>query len=71
MNLVYKFRRFLGTTDFLEHFMIPTPYKKIGYNMDITRQTACMVVNLFPSLSGTVLKINDGSLLNLFQKVGG
>ena len=52
---------------------------KIGYNMDILRQTACMVVN--PNMADNFASIfnwttvsrssdNDNSLLNPFQLVG-
>ena len=36
-DLVYKFRKIIGKNDF--------PYKKIGYNIDVLRQTACLDVN--------------------------
>ena len=50
-------------------------YQKIGYNMAILRLIACMVVNSimvdnFVFLlhdGGLVVRLNDGSLLNLFQ----
>ena len=45
-GLVYKFRKLIGRNDFLYHFKkIIIRYKKIGYNIDILRQTACLVVN--------------------------
>ena len=34
-----------GKIEFLEEFKIINPYKKIGYNMNVMRHTACMVVN--------------------------
>ena len=53
---------------------------KTAYKMDILRQTACIVVNpvmvdnfafLFKLHDGeSVLRLNDGSLLSLFQMVG-
>ena len=45
-DLVYKFRKIVCKTDFPVHKKIITRYKKIEYNLDILRQTACMVVNL-------------------------
>ena len=43
---LYKFRKIIGKNDFPYHFKkIIAPYKKIGYNIDILRQTACLVVN--------------------------
>ena len=45
-NLVYKFRKINGENDFPYHFKkIIVRYKKIGYNIDVLRQTACLVVN--------------------------
>ena len=46
-DLVYKFRKIIGKNDFPYHFKkIIVRYKKIGYNIDVLRQTACLVVNL-------------------------
>ena len=46
-DLVYKFRKIIGKNDFPYHFKkIIVCYKKIGYNIDVLRQTACLVVNL-------------------------
>ena len=45
-DFVYKFRKIIGKNDFPYHFKkIIVRYKKIGYNIDVLRQTACMVVN--------------------------
>ena len=45
-NLVYKFRKIIGKNDFPYHFKnIIVRYKKIGYNINVMRQTACLVVN--------------------------
>ena len=44
--LVYKFRKIICKYDFLYHFKkIIVRYKKIGYNIEVLRQTACLVVN--------------------------
>ena len=44
--LVYKFRKIVCKNDFPHHFKkIIVRYKKIGYNIDVLRQTACLVVN--------------------------
>ena len=44
--LVYKFRKIIGKNDFPYHFKkIIVPYKKIGYNINVMRQTACLIVN--------------------------
>ena len=46
-DLVYKFRKIIGKHHFLYHFKKTiVRYKKIGYNIDVLRQTACLVVNL-------------------------
>ena len=43
---MYKFRKIIGKNDFLYHFKkIIVRYKKINYNIDVLRQTACLVVN--------------------------
>ena len=44
--VVYKFRKIIGKNDFPYHFKkIVVRYKKIGYNINVMRQTACLVVN--------------------------
>ena len=46
-DLVYKFRKIIGKNDFPYHFKkIVVRYKKIVYNIDVLRQTACLVVIL-------------------------
>ena len=45
-DLVYKFRKIIGKNDFPLHFKkIIVRYKKIGYNEDVLRHAACLVVN--------------------------
>ena len=45
-DLVYKFRKIHACNDFSTQFRkIILRYKKIGYNINVLRQTACMVVN--------------------------
>ena len=45
-DLVYKYRKIIGKNDFPYHFKkIIVRYKKIGYNINVLRQTACLVVN--------------------------
>ena len=45
-DLVYKFRKIIGENDFPYHFKkIIVRYKKIGHNIDVLRQTACLLVN--------------------------
>ena len=66
-DLVYKFRKIIGKYDFPYYFKtIIVRYKKIGYNIDVLRQTACLVVkpikvNYFACLfeSTTVSRASD------------
>ena len=45
-DLVYKFRKIYACNDFSTQFRkIILRYKKMGYNINVIRQTACMVVN--------------------------
>ena len=45
-DLVYKFRKIISKNDFPYHFKkISVRYKKIGFNLNVMRQTACLVVN--------------------------
>ena len=45
-DLVYKFRKIIGKHDFPYHFKkIIVRDKKIGYNIDVWQQTACLVAN--------------------------
>ena len=55
-DLVYKFKKIVGRVDFCDQFRkIIVRYKRIGYNINIMRQSACLVfypikVNNFTSL---------------------
>ena len=45
-DLVYKFRKIYACNDFSTQFRkIILRYIKIGYNINVIRQTACTVVN--------------------------
>ena len=45
-DFVYKFRKIIGKYFFPYRFnKINVRYKNIGYNIDVLRQTACLVVN--------------------------
>ena len=45
-DLVYRFREILEKSNFSEQFRkLIYRYKRIGYSLDIMRQTACLVVN--------------------------
>ena len=62
-DLVYKFKKINGKNDFPYHFKkIIVPYKKIVYNLNVMRQTACLVVN--------PIKVNSFAYLFNCTKVG-
>ena len=45
-DLVYRFRKIVGTSNFSEQFRkLINRCKRIGYSLHIMRQTACLVVN--------------------------
>ena len=45
-DLVYRFRKIVGKSNFSEQFRkLINPYKRISYSLDIMRQTACLVIN--------------------------
>ena len=45
-GLMYKFIKIVCRSDFSDQFKkIIIRYKRIGYNMNVMRQTACLVVN--------------------------
>ena len=73
-DLVYKFKRIVGRADFSDQFRkIIVRYKRIGYNINIMRQSACLVfnpitVNNFASLFNC--RLNDGPDIKLFILVG-
>ena len=63
-DLVYKFRKIIGKNDFPYHFKkIIVRYKKIGYNINVMLQTACLVVN--------PIKVNSFAYLFNYTTVGG
>ena len=62
-DLVHKFRQIIGKYDFPHHFKkIIVRYKKLGYNIDVLRQTACLVVN--------PIKVNNLAFLFDYTTVG-
>ena len=79
-DLVYKFKEIVGRADFSDQFRkIIVRYKRIGYNINITRQSACLVfnpiaVNNFASLFNCTpwagVRLNDGPDIKLFILVG-
>ena len=45
-DLVYKFKKIVGSNNFSVQFIkIISHYKKISYNINVLQQTACLVVN--------------------------
>ena len=45
-DLAYKLKKIVGSYNFLAQFIkIISHYKKIGYNINVLQQTACLVVN--------------------------
>ena len=45
-DLVYKFKKLIGCNDFSFQFRkIITRYRRIGYNLNVMRQSACLVFN--------------------------
>ena len=46
VDLVYKLKKIVGSNSFSAQFIkIISHYKKIGYNINVLQQTACLVVN--------------------------
>ena len=72
-DLVFRFKKIVGRTDFSAHFRKTIiRYKRIGYNMNVMRQTAYLVVNpitvnnfadIFSCTPG--LRLNDGCGIKL------
>ena len=68
-DLVYKFKNIIGRNDF--SFL----YRRIGYNLNVMRQSACLVFNQImvdnyaASLNCTV-RLYDGPDIKLFILVG-
>ena len=45
-DLIYKFKRIVGKPNFSDQFKkIVKRYIRVGYNLDIMRQSACLVLN--------------------------
>ena len=74
-DLVYRFRNIVGKSNFSEQFRkLINRYKRIGYSLDIMRQTACLVVNpiivdgyasLFNCTTAVRASDNDGLFVKL------
>ena len=45
-DFVYRLKKIVGSDNFSAQFIkISSHYKKIGYNINVLQQTACLVVN--------------------------
>ena len=71
-DIVYKFKKIRGMTDFSDQFRkIIMRYKRIGYNLNVIRQSACLVINpitvdSYAALGGSGVRLHDGPDLKLF-----
>ena len=68
--LVYKFKKIMGRTDFSDQFKeITICHKHTGYNLNVMRQSACLVINQirvdnFPALFNcTLVNWASGSMI--------
>ena len=84
-DMVYKFKKLIGSNDFSFPFRkIVTRYRRIGYNLNVMRQSACLVFNPItvdnyaaffnctpdPPAGGSGVRLYDGPDLKLFILVG-
>ena len=64
-DLAYKFRKIYACNDFSTQFRkIILRYKKIGYNINVIRQTACIYLHA----GGLGLRFCDGSSVKVYLK---
>ena len=71
-DLIYKFKRIVGKPNFSDQFKkIVKRYIRVGYNLDIIQQSACLVSRLIAMVSsliarsGSGLRLYDGSDVKL------
>ena len=81
-DLVYKFKKLIGSNDFSSQFRkIITRYRCIGYNLNVMLQSACLVFNPITvdnyaaffnctHAGGSGVRLYDGPDLKLFILVG-
>ena len=74
-DLVYKFKKLTGSNDFSFQFRkIITRYRRIGYNLNVMRQSACLVFNpiMVDNYAAffNCIRLYDGPDLKLFILVG-
>ena len=67
---VYRFRKIVGKSNSEQFRKLINRYKRIGYSLDIMRQTLCLVINPiivggYALLGGSGLRFNGG----LFRKL--
>ena len=71
-SMVYKLKNIVGSYNFSAQFIeIISHYKKIGYNIYVLQQTACLVVNPitfgnFAFLYNSDFRLYDGSDLKTY-----
>ena len=71
LPVVYKFKKIVGRADFSDQFgKIIICYKRSGYNINIMRQTATLVVNPITLLPSLIVRRWDGPGIKLFILVG-
>ena len=70
MGLVYKLKKIDGSNNFSAKFIKKiSQYKKIGYNINVLKQTACLVVipiKVGNLASGSDFRLYDGSYLKTY-----
>ena len=72
-DLVYKFKKLIGMNEFSFQFRkIITRYRRIGYNLNVMRQSACLVFNptTVDNYAAFFNCTTDGPDLKLFILVG-
>ena len=71
-DLVYKFRKIVGKTEFSDQFKkIIMRYNVMGYNVDVLRQSACLVRNISHIFQQKCFDINSAEhLTDLFLTQG-
>ena len=80
--LVYKFKKLMGRTDFSDHYRkIIIRHKRIGYDLNVMRQSGCLVINPitvdnfaalfnYTQVGGSSVRLYDGRDLKLLILVG-
>ena len=67
---VYRFRKFVGKSNFSEQFRkLINRYKRTGYSLDIMRQTACLIINPIIVVINPIIVDGNASLFNCMVAV--